>query len=54
MKNIIIVLTIIFILIGLAEVKTYNKEIDESIKAINETAQACTVDMRKDINLICD
>lgn len=56
MKKIIFILLFIFIIIGIAEVKSFNNSTNtnENIKALNSTVQACTVDMQKDSNIICD
>ena len=55
MKRFIFILIIIFILIGFNEVKNFNyNNVNDSIKALNDTAQACQVDMQKDKDLICD
>lgn len=53
MKRFIFILVIGFILIGFNEVKSFDNT-KASIKAINETTQACTIDMQKDKGLICD
>ena len=53
MKRFIFILIFVFVLIGFNEVKSFDNT-KESIKAINETTQACTVDMQKDKGLICD
>lgn len=53
MKRFIFILVFIFVLIGYNEVKSFDNTM-ESIKALNETTQACTIDMQKDKGLICD
>lgn len=54
MKRFILILIFVFVLIGYNEVTRFNRETTQSIKAINDTAQACTIDMQKDKGLICD
>ena len=54
MKRFILILILVFVLIGYNEVTRFNRETTQSIKALNETTQACTIDMQKDKGLICD
>ena len=54
MKKFILVLIFVFVLIGYNEVTRFNRETTQSIKAINETTQACTIDMQNNKDLICD
>ena len=52
MKRFIFILVIGFILIGFNEVKNF--ETTMNIKALNETTQACQIDMQNNKDLICD
>ena len=54
MKRFILILLLVFILIGYNEVTRFNREVSASIKATQETTQACTIDMARDKNIICD
>ena len=54
MKRFILILIFIFILIGYNEVTRFNREVSASIQATNEVTQACTIDMARDKNIICD
>lgn len=54
MKRFIFILILVFAFIGFNEVRSFNNSIDESIQALNDTVQACTIDMQKDKDLICD
>ena len=53
MKRFIFILVIGFILIGFNEVKSFDNTIN-NIKALNETTQACQIDMQNNKDLICD
>ena len=53
MKRFILILIFVFILIGYNEVKSFDNTM-ESIKALNDTVQACQVDMQNNKDLICD
>lgn len=52
MKRFILILIFVFVLIGYNEVKNF--ETTMNIKALNETTQACHVDMQNNKDLICD
>ena len=54
MKKFILVLIFVFVLIGYNEVTRFNRETTQSIKATQETTQACTIDMQNNKDLICD
>ena len=54
MKKVLFILLFVFILIGINEIRQFNNETQQSIKALNDTVQACTIDMQKDKNIICD
>lgn len=53
MKRFIFILIIVFILIGFQEIKSFNNTMN-NIKALNDTVNACHVDMQKDTSIICD
>lgn len=55
MKKFIFILIIVFILIGFNEVKNFNyNNVNDSIKVLNGTVQACQIDMQYNKDLICD
>ena len=55
MKRFIFILIIVFILIGFNEVKNFNyNNVNDSIRALNNTVQACQGDMQSNRDLICD
>lgn len=56
MKRFIFILIIVFAFIGFNEYKNfnYNNSVNDSIKALNDTVQACQVDMKNNKDLICD
>lgn len=54
MKKYLFLLLFIFVLIGYNEVTRFNREVSASIQVTNEVVQACTIDMQKDKNIICD
>jgi hypothetical protein len=53
MKKLFIIFIIGFIIIGFQEIKSFNNTMD-NIKALNNTVNACHVDMQKDTSIICD
>lgn len=53
MKRFILVLIFVFVLIGYNEVKSFDNT-RANIKALNDTAQACHVNMQNNKDLICD
>lgn len=53
MKRFIFILIFVFAFIGIAEVKSFDNTM-ESIKALNDTVQACQIDMQNNKDLICD
>ena len=54
MKRFIFILIIVFVFIGYSEIKSLNNSMSDNIKALNDTAQACQVDMQNNKDLICD
>ena len=55
MKRFIFILIIVFAFIGFNEFKNFNyNNVNDSIKALNDTVQACQVDMQNNKDLICD
>lgn len=57
MKRFIFILIIVFtfIFIGYSDIKSFNyNNVNDSIKALNSTVQACQVDMESNKDLICD
>ena len=53
MKRFILILIFVFAFISYNEVKSFDNTM-ESMKALNDTAQACTIDMQNNKDLICD
>ena len=53
MKKLFIITSIVFVLIGFNEIKSFNNTMD-SIKAVNQISHACSIDMQKDNSIICD
>lgn len=53
MKRFILILIFVFAFIGYNEVKSFDNTM-ENVKALNDTAQACQVDMQNNKDLICD
>ena len=53
MKRFIFILIFVFAFIGFNEIKSFDNTM-ESIKALNDTVQACQVDMQNNKDLICD
>lgn len=55
MKRFIFILIIVFAFIGFNEVKNFNyNNVNDSIKALNDTVQACHIDIQNNKDLICD
>ena len=53
--NYYLIISIVLGLMSFIILKNFNyNNVNDSIKALNDTAQACQVDMQKDKDLICD